>query len=299
MSCVSRVTHVLIPCQGACAPRKELHRWLKAETDPKQRWTEDWGGAGSSNRDWPVPAPGSSFSRKMPFPLAHPAAVLPLRCFCPRYLSFPALIIGSLTPDLGYMPGLRRLADFSHRFFAGSFGFCLPVGLLLLLGFHLVRARAVGILPARYRQVLSPLCQRPIGSPLVIVISLLLGAWTHLFLDAITHPDEWMVQHLPVLRDFAPAVGRYRFRICEILYAGCTFGGVAWVALCYLRWLERAARPSVVRAPGVQWVWALLLAGALLLVAESSRGSHRSLGIYSAGIISLLLVIAFLWGTEN
>jgi hypothetical protein len=135
----------------------------------------------------------------------------------------------------------------------------------------------------------------------VIVISLLLGAWTHLFLDAITHPDEWMVQRLPVLQDFAPAMGRYRFRFCEILYAGCTFGGVAWVAICYLRWRERAAKSSVVRAPGVgvQWVWALLLAGASLLVAESSRGSHRSIGIYSAGMISLLLVIAFLWGTEK
>src|SRR6185503_14629770 len=104
-------------------------------------------------------------ARTMPFPLAHPAAVLPLRRFCPRYLSFPALIIGSLSPDLGYLSGSFRLDVFSHRFLAGSFGFCLPAGLLLLLAFYLVRSRVVGILPARYRPVLSPLCQRPIGSP--------------------------------------------------------------------------------------------------------------------------------------
>jgi hypothetical protein len=112
----------------------------------------------------------------MPFPLAQPAAVLPLRRFCPRYLSFPALIIGSLSPDLGYFSGPFRLDGFSHRFLAGSFGFCLPVGLFVLLMFFLVRSRVVGILPSLCRQALSPLCQRPIGSPFAIVVSLLLGA---------------------------------------------------------------------------------------------------------------------------
>jgi hypothetical protein len=41
----------------------------------------------------------------MPFPLAHPAAVLPLRRYCPKYLSFPVLIVGSLVPDVGYCLG--------------------------------------------------------------------------------------------------------------------------------------------------------------------------------------------------
>ena len=48
----------------------------------------------------------------------------------------------------------------SHRFLAGSFGFCLPAGLLCVLAFYGVRWPLVGVLPASYRQVLLPLCQR-------------------------------------------------------------------------------------------------------------------------------------------
>jgi len=63
------------------------------------------------------------FIKTMPFPVAHPAAVLPLRRYCPRYLSFPALVVGSLSPDLGYLFGHLHADWFSHRFWAGSFGF--------------------------------------------------------------------------------------------------------------------------------------------------------------------------------
>jgi hypothetical protein len=38
----------------------------------------------------------------MPFPLAHPVAVLPFRRYCPRFFSLPALVAGSLVPDYGH-----------------------------------------------------------------------------------------------------------------------------------------------------------------------------------------------------
>ena len=67
----------------------------------------------------------------MPFTLAHPAAVLPLRRFCPRFLNFPALVVGSVGPDAGYAFGWLGADQVSHRFL-GSFVFCLPVGLVLV-----------------------------------------------------------------------------------------------------------------------------------------------------------------------
>ena len=50
----------------------------------------------------------------MPFTLAHPAAVLPLKRFCPRYLSFPALIA-----ELGT---LRFVEDATNVLFIGPPG---------------------------------------------------------------------------------------------------------------------------------------------------------------------------------
>jgi hypothetical protein len=233
----------------------------------------------------------------MPFPLAHPAGVLPFKRYCQRYLSFPALIIGSLSPDLGYGFGRLHVENFSHRFLAGSFGFCLPAGLLVLLVFYRVRTPAVGILPGRYRQAFLPLCRRPVGAPLSIVVSLLIGAWTHLFLDAITHPDPWLVARLPILERPVLSMGNYWFRVHNLLYAGCTFAGVAWLAVGYLRWLERAAGHPVPIRRGMRWGCALLLASSILYVALASRGVRRSIDNIPAGIIAVLLVIAFLLAT--
>ena len=233
----------------------------------------------------------------MPFPLAHPAAVLPLRRYCPQYLNFPALVIGSLSPDLGYAFGHLHVDWFSHRFFAGTFGFCLPAGLLVLFGFYLVRRPVVGILPAPFRQTLWPLCQRPVGSPFGIVVSLVLGAWTHILLDDISHPDGWEMGHLPLLQSYVLPVGSHRFRICDLLYAGCTFGGVAWLAFCYMHWLEGAAGCPGQIGRGLKWIYAFVLGNSILLVATANRGINHSLGLTGMAIITVLLLIGFVLGT--
>jgi len=227
----------------------------------------------------------------MPFPLAHPAAILPLRRCCPGYFNFPALVIGSLSPDVGY---IFNAGNFSHRFLAGSFGFCLPVGLLCVLVFYGGRWPVVGILPASYRRVLLPLCQRPAGNPFLIVISLLVGTWTHLLLDSITHSDSWLVKYVPVLLTPVLSVGQQRFMVCEVLYAGCTFAGVAWLAFCYLRWLEKAVCASISTTRGMKWGCAILLASLILFVAVGFRRPHQLIGIIPAGILAVLLTLGFL-----
>jgi hypothetical protein len=230
----------------------------------------------------------------MPFPLAHPAAVLPLRRFCPRYLNFPALIIGSLTPDVGYAFGDPDVEEFSHRLPAGGFGFCLPVGLVLVLGFYLVRLPLLRHLPTRYSRVLLPLCRRPAGPKGIIVLSLLLGAWTHQLLDAFTHPEPWLVQYMPSLLAPTLSVGPHHILLCEALYAVFTFSGVSWLSLVYLRWWEQASGTGIPQ--GIQWSCSLLLAGVILLVALASRGSDLLTTLVIWGIFSILLVVGFLLG---
>src|ERR1041385_4038963 len=105
----------------------------------------------------------------MPFTLAHPAAVLPLKRFCPRFLSFPGLVIGSLVPDFGYAFGQMKLDELSHRF-VGSLAFCLPFGLTMLAGLFGLRSHLVQFLPADHRGIFLPLCARPVGSPVILVI---------------------------------------------------------------------------------------------------------------------------------
>jgi hypothetical protein len=231
----------------------------------------------------------------MPFPLAHPAAVLPLRRFCPRYLNFPALIVGSLSPDAGYAFGSLHLYHFSHRPLAGTFGFCLPVGLVAVLGFYLVRLPVVRLLPECHQRTFLPLCQRPVGSPFLIPISLVLGALTHELLDALTHPEYWLVRYLPVLLAQVPTAGMPGLRVCDVLYTGCTFAGVAWLALVYLRWLGQNTGAAIPQ--GMRWGCALLLAGAILFLALACRGSNQLITLTTAGILSIVLVIGFFLAT--
>jgi hypothetical protein len=173
----------------------------------------------------------------MPFPLAHPAAVLPLRRYCPRWLSLPALVIGSLCPDAGYLFGEVPVDEFSHQLL-GSIGFCVPAGLLLVVLFYWLRLPLVRVLPASYQQAFIPLCKRPRGSFWVIVISLLIGAWTHQFWDSFTHKDGWFVEHLPLLQSPVIALAGRTAKVCHLLWYGCSFAGVVWLFLVFERWMR-------------------------------------------------------------
>jgi hypothetical protein len=173
----------------------------------------------------------------MPFPLAHPAAVLPLRRYCPRWLSFPALVIGSLTPDFSYILGEERGGILGHRFL-GSFEFCLPAGIVLAVLFYALRTPVVRLLPEPYQRALLPLCRRPYGSIGAVLISLLIGAWTHLLWDSFTHNDGWFVQNLPVLQGVVLKVGHRTARICHVLWYGCSFAGVVWLFLEFEKWKQ-------------------------------------------------------------
>src|ERR1700733_8561505 len=82
----------------------------------------------------------------MPFTFAHPAAVIPLRKWCPRHLNFPSLVAGSISPDVGYFVHCWNLGAFAHTF-VGSVLVDIPISALLLTIFFVVKRPAAAILP--------------------------------------------------------------------------------------------------------------------------------------------------------
>ena len=182
----------------------------------------------------------------MPFPLAHPAAVLPLRRYCPQRLSFPALAIGSLTPDASYCLGEKEGGAFGHSLL-GSVVFCLPVGILLLALFYGLRAPVVRMLPAPYPQAFLPLCR---------------GHWLtlgggHFLVDrgldahpmGFIHPHQRMVRATSARSPIGVVIsvrGRTA-RVCHLLWYGCSFAGVIWLFLAFEKWKQ----PPSAGAPGL------------------------------------------------
>ncbi len=201
----------------------------------------------------------------MPWTFSHPAAVLPLRRLCPQSLDFAALVIGSTTPDIGYY--LRRfdLSQFAHTL-PGSFLACLPIGVVMLCLFFLFCRPVCFALPSPHRQFLLPLCPSFPSSVrrwMILLLSLLLGAWTHNFWDAFTHEHGWFVDRIVWLREPAFQIGSTTVQMFLFLQELSTLAGFAIVVFAYWRWLRRrpamALRAGDVSNSGRYWLWFVLL----------------------------------------
>jgi len=171
----------------------------------------------------------------MPFPLAHPAAVLPFRRWCPKYLDFPALIIGSVTPDLA--ASIDDWEYFSHTIL-GTFVFCLPVGLATIWIFRRVRTPIVSTFPNPHRHTLLPLCAGTRNSLFNVIISLLFGSWLHLTWDLFTHDHSWLVQHVAFFS--IPVAG---VPLNHLLWLLSSLVGSLLLLAMYVRMLQRGNAP--------------------------------------------------------
>ncbi|MGI8432971.1 MAG: DUF4184 family protein [Chthoniobacterales bacterium] len=206
----------------------------------------------------------------MPWTVSHAAAVLPLRGSTPWPLDFPALVVGSMTPDLGYYIGQFELATFEHSL-RGSVLACLPTGVILLLGFYLFCKPAAFALPRPHRPALLPLCPgfgglRP-ARWWIILFSLLLGIWTHIFWDSFTHESGWFAQRTALLWDPVVPVGAATFRLPFVLQLASTFIGFAIVAVAYFRWLRWQDPPETSASDTRRYLLALAISLVALLVA--------------------------------
>lgn len=140
----------------------------------------------------------------MPFTFSHPAIILPLT-FLPRHwFSLTGLVIGSLIPDFEYFLRMSIKSNYSHTI-NGLFWFDLPLGLLLAFIFHnLIRDSLFNNLPTILKSRFSVFKQFDWSryfkrNRLVVTISILIGAASHIFWDSFTHDHGYFIQAIPTL----------------------------------------------------------------------------------------------------
>jgi hypothetical protein len=95
-------------------------------------------------------------------------------------------------------------------------------------------------MPEWVRRSLLPLCRRAPGPVWIGVLSLVIGIWTHVLWDSVTHVDGWLVEHIPVL--FLPVFhfdGRTA-RVCTVLWYGSSFVAVGWLFMAFEKWRQNA-----------------------------------------------------------
>lgn len=170
----------------------------------------------------------------MPFTFSHPALVLPLTYFPKKWFSLTGLVIGSLTPDFEYFLRMRIKSNYSHTF-EGLFWFDLPLGILLAFIFHnIVRNRLLENLPIFFKSRFSAFNQFHWNGQfrknwLVVIISILIGATSHIFWDSFTHDDGYFVTSIPSLQNSIEFLS-VQIPILKILQHSSTLIGAILIA---------------------------------------------------------------------
>jgi tetrahydromethanopterin S-methyltransferase subunit C len=220
----------------------------------------------------------------VPFTIAHPAAILPLRN---RLTVTAALVIGSMAPDFEYLLRARIASTASHTV-PGLVTFCLPVGLLVYVVARALREAFIQLMPSPLR-ARTPLNEWP-DVNVAVLGSLLVGATTHLVWDSFTHRNGWGVAALGY-----GLVRLHGLPLYNLLqHASTAFGGVALLhAIARAPVLHREAadlppsgvtrRTLAVAAP---------VAGSLTIVWSVIAGA--SLGNSVVRVIDVLVGVAMI-----
>lgn len=182
----------------------------------------------------------------MPFTLAHPAASVP---FAKYGLPLSALVVGSMAPDFPYFIHFSTSHQYGHTL-PGIFLFCVPIGLIVLWLFHsFLKLPLLSLLPAIHQARLVSTANTfrfsPLRNFLLVIVALLLGAFTHVAWDSFTHANGWSVQHISVLRSPVIQTSRGTVYVFKILQHGSTLLGAALLAYWYFRWFKQTPAQPV------------------------------------------------------
>lgn len=233
----------------------------------------------------------------MPFTFAHPAAVLPLRRS--RFLQTIPLIIGSLVPDVPYFFPTRigRAMPDTHTLY-GSFSICVPLGMALLILVLILREPLTVLLGSRARWIctrsIERFNERPLRWP-IAVLSILIGAWTHIAWDSVTHQTGWTAARVAALNAPVSIFGWDTETSHLLQYVSSVFG-LAVLAIWFRALLKRVPQAVVANQPQPRarwWVLALIVIAALLIGVSRAFLAWHSGSYYRLGYLLLTRTIAW------
>lgn len=232
----------------------------------------------------------------MPFTVSDPAIVLPLAYLPNKWFSLSGLIIGSLAPDFEYFLRMKIAGHHSHTV-AGLFWFDLPISILLAFVYHtIVRHNLLNNLPTFLRSRLIVFDSFTWNAYFVrnwpvVLISVLIGAASHLFRDSFTHESGYFVHAFPALE----TIRLNGIPLHKVLQHGSTLTGVLVLFLVILKLSADHKTPKEINLN----YW-MIVAG-IMLLATGIRLMFPFHGIgtivvtlLSAGMIGLILAPAIL-----
>ncbi len=204
----------------------------------------------------------------MPFTLAHPIAAYPLWQLSRKRLNLLGLMVGTIVPDLAYFLVLRPIESFGHTL-PGAMTQGLFEGLLLfaIVQYGLMRP-LLAVVPREVSQRCQIFKQNQwfnVADFVILVISIWLGAGSHIFWDGFTHPTGWFVEHFSGL---AYPIGRSP--LYKLLQYGSGLFGLVGLGVWAIGWWSQA-----IVAPSIE--------------SLSSRG--KAIAGLTIGLMAVLLMV--------
>ena len=239
----------------------------------------------------------------MPFTASHIAAIVPIYARLGRFRVASALVIGSMAPDMHYFLPIDIDRDISHSVW-GLLAYCLPIGLVLYVLFHLLAKHAlIALLPDWIADRVDRIAGDPGSLPRqrwsAVAGAILIGASTHLFWDAFTHRDSFGVGLFPALQTVVISIWGWDLYGYALLQHLSTLVGLAVITCWSWRWLRQQTpfvaeyRPRLTVSTK-RMVWMLIIATAVV------NGALALVPYFGATIdLSSAALPAFEWVTST
>lgn len=172
----------------------------------------------------------------MPFTFSHPAIVLPLVKH--KKLNASALILGSMSPDFEMFIRFDLIKTVSHHFWA-MFYFNLPLTLFLFFIFqYIIKDILIEHLPTSLKdrfvkfQILYNY-QLTLSYWFWLIVSCLIGIFSHLFWDSFTHKFGLFPNLLGFLHSKQHFLGFYTYTFVYLQFISSILGGLYIIYYVY------------------------------------------------------------------
>jgi len=161
----------------------------------------------------------------LPFTFAHPLYIAPLKAAKPAYFSLTGLCLGSMSPDFEYFIALEPYQTIGHSF-TGLIYQAIPMSIVLAYLFHYVvkvplakNLPAMGNLDHKVYSLTSQWKLNTVQSWIVFLVSVIIGFYSHILIDACTHYSGMFVTQYTVLRETIAGIPLYKWfqRVLSII----------------------------------------------------------------------------------
>ncbi|MCL2722526.1 MAG: DUF4184 family protein [Treponema sp.] len=233
----------------------------------------------------------------MPFTLAHPVIVLPLKNkYFSRYFSLTALVIGSMFPDFEYFIRMTLKSIYSHTVL-GIFLFNLPLGLLFCFIFHnIIRDELFNNAPHFLRVRLNVYRgfnwnNYFLKNPIIIIVSLIIGSFSHILWDSFTHFNGYFVEKIGFL-NYSVIISNISIPVYKILQHS---GSIIGCLIIFILIMKLEKNDNLNKINIWYWVFVFLVISIIFLIKIINGLNFKLYGnviviFISSALIALILV---------